>query len=167
MEQSRRVGRPRLLSDIPENGSEGRAEQSQRLSEAPESPPRPISASERQPHPLPSRLSISRTSHDTAYATRHQHLPRLYNAVMASSSSSIRPSSNIPAVQTSPPSPSSQAHEASPTLVMRTSSATDLRNTSPTDSLRGRARYRSASRPAGQTGTMDRKPHPQLTRSIH
>jgi hypothetical protein len=170
MKRSNRLVWPRLLSDIPENVDSDQFEPAlkQCPGEVQNSPSVAPSfhqlqsastANWSQNTPIldaPSNLQLTHNS----FAQRYNLEPfaPTYQAAMTGSAPASTSRAELPALQTSP-SPSSRSHNVSPAPEMRQSSATDPRPTSPPDSRRGRARYRSASRPRipVQTGTMDRK----------
>lgn len=161
--------RPRLLSDIPENEYGGRPEKSEQQHE------RVVSNSisglrhlysvlQSQSTNRNSDLPLPRKTLNTISSEPNQPLTPLYKQVMASppsSASAYSSRTELPVLHTSPPSPE-EVHDASPAQANRASSATDIRPTSPAATRRGRARYRSASRPRPpvQSGTMNLK---QLT----
>lgn len=172
MERSKKSGRPRLLSDIPEivpNDPFALTEK-QGPGEGHKSPLVTQSSHQLQPTSIASWLgnipTFDRPSNphffhiSSAERLQIQPLAPTYQAVMAGSAPPSTSRADLPALQTSPPSPSSQSHDASP-AAERSSSERYQAPSSPSGNRRGRARFRSPSRPPPvQAGTMNRKHHP-------
>jgi hypothetical protein len=173
MKKSKRLVRPRLLSDIAENVHSDQFEPTEKeysgeVQNSPSVTPSfhqlqsasTINWSQNTPTlDAPSNPQLAHNSFTQRYQL--ETLAPTYRAAMSGSAPASTSRAELPTLQTSPPSPSSRSHNVSPAPEMRPSSATDQRPTSPPDSRRGRARYRSASHPRApvQTGTMDRKSH--------